>query len=149
MRNKRIKVIVLSIAVVLILCAIFLYFSNIKRITIDASQVDSIKIQSIQLEPNGGPWKWSEKVITRKEDIEKVTGFLNSIWYKNKKQVQEAGFDLIIIIKGKKDYHFVFKGGIINANGTDYRTPLSKDKEAHDIYNSLNYTKTAVTNLGK
>ena len=149
MSNKRIKFIVLSIAIVLVLCVILLYFSNIKRIRIDASQVDSIKIQSIQLEPNDGPWKWSEKVITRKEDIQKVTEFLNSIWYKSKKQEQEAGFTLTIIIKGKNDYSFVFKGDIINVNGTDYRTPLSKDKEAHNIYNSLNYTQTDVTNLMK
>jgi hypothetical protein len=149
MIKKRIKVIVLSFAAILILLVIYLCFSNIKRITIDSSQVNSIKIQSQQQETIGGSWKWSEKVITRKEDIQKIAGFLNSIRYKNMKQEQDAGFGLVIIIKGEKDYTFVFKGAVVNVNGTNYRTPLSKDEEAHNIYNNLNYIQTGVTNLMK
>jgi membrane-anchored glycerophosphoryl diester phosphodiesterase (GDPDase) len=58
MSNKRIKVIVLSFAAILILLVIYLCFSNIKRMNIDASQVNSIKIQSQQQETIGGSWKW-------------------------------------------------------------------------------------------
>jgi hypothetical protein len=149
MTNKGIKITVLGIAIILILVTALLYFTNIRRITIDASQVNSMKIQSLEQETNGGSWKWSEKEITRKEDIQKVVGFLNSIRYKNMKQEQDFGFGLVIIIKGEKDYTFVFKGSVINVNGINYGTLFFKDKDAHNIYKNFNYKQTDVTNLTK
>jgi len=149
MNHNKIMITILSVFTILIICIILLYFTNIKRITLNTSQETSIKIQSLEEDSNDGAWKWHEKVITQEKDIQNIVGFLNSIRYINIKQEQDLGFDLVIIIKGEKDNIFVFKGNVINVNGTNYKTLFPKDKSAHDICKNLNYTQTGVINIGK
>ncbi|MFL0268057.1 hypothetical protein [Candidatus Clostridium radicumherbarum] len=149
MTDKGIKFKPLGVAIIVILVIIILYYTSINRITIDVSQVKSLKIQSLEKNINDGSWKWNEKEITRKEDIQKVVGFLNSIKYRKIMQENDNGFGLVVIIKGEKDYTVVFKGNVVNVNGTNYRTNLPNNEKAHQIYKDLDYTEKNATNLMK
>lgn len=99
---------------------------------IDKNKVTSINIKVMPSLPK-------QKVISQKEDIDKIVKYLNSIKVKDKKQELYKGWEVAILISGKEKYDISFIGEYINVNGIEYKVSKDEMKKLRRLYNSLKY----------
>ncbi|MDU1567106.1 MAG: M56 family metallopeptidase [Clostridium sp.] len=109
--------------------------SNISSKHID--EIDKNKVTSINIKVMPSPTK--QKVISKKEDIDKIVKYLNSIKIKDKKQELYKGWEVAISISGKEKYDISFIGEYINVNGIEYKVSKDEMKKLRRLYNSLKY----------
>lgn len=84
-----------------------------------------------------------QKVITKKEDIERVISHINSIEYKYSSNLEWSGFGYTIEFKGDKEYFIGFNGMKLKYNDIWYtvkQEDLAKAGiELDTLYDSMNY----------
>lgn len=77
------------------------------------------------------------KKIVKKEDIQKVLLFINSIDKKVTMPDGSKGWQFYITTKGKKEHSICIKGNMIEIDGIWYKTNTDEGKKLREIYNGL------------
>lgn len=133
------KTLLLGIGVVIVLGTIGLTNKvNSKALSlVDENKVDSICIKVLPSPPK-------QKVIDKKEDINKIIKEINSIKVKDKKVGADNGWEINILISGEETYDISFAGEYININGIQYRTEKNDREELRKLYENLNYEETVL-----
>ena len=79
------------------------------------------------------------KKIVKKDDIEKVILFINSIDKKVTMPNGAKGWQFYIRTKGKREHSICFKGNMIEIDRVWYRINTDEGKQLREIYNGLDY----------
>ncbi len=120
-----------------------LLFSGCKGKAIQSSsEISLTDIEVITIKALPSPPK--AKTIDKKDDIEKVVKFINSINKEKVKQEDIKGWEFWVQTKGKKEHSVTFIGNELNINNNWYKVNSNEIKKFREIYNNLNYKEEPV-----
>lgn len=113
--------------------------SNRTAVNVPKISGDGINIITIKQNFNG----IKQKVITKKEDIERILTYINTIDYKYSSDLDWSGFGYTVEFKGDKEYFIGFNGTRIKYNDRWYLVKIEDIKKVgidlEKLYNSMNY----------
>lgn len=131
------KKFLIILLIVLTLCFISCDY-NPKSISL--KYVDSITIKLLCFPPK-------MKKITKKNDLEEIINFLNTLNYNTTKQVNTTEPLLSIEVKGELNCSLIFVDNLVKVNGTWYEVNDNALIELRNIYNNLQYDEILISLL--
>jgi len=87
------------------------------------------------------------KKITRKNDLEEIINFLNTLDYNTTKQVHTSESLLSIEVEGELHCSLIFADNLVRINGTWYEVNDNTLIELRNIYNNLQYDEIPISLL--
>jgi hypothetical protein len=87
------------------------------------------------------------KKITKKNDLEEIVSFLNTLNYNTTKQVNTTEPLLSIEVKGELNCSLIFVDNLVKVNGTWYEVNDNALIELRNIYNNLQYDEILISLL--
>ncbi|HAG44807.1 MAG TPA: hypothetical protein DCL31_17640 [Clostridium sp.] len=131
------KKFLIILLIVLTLCFISCDY-NPKSISL--KYVDSITIKLLYFPPK-------MKKITKKNDLEEIINFLNTLDYNTTKQVHTSESLLSIEVEGELHCSLIFADNLVRINGTWYEVNDNTLIELRNIYNNLQYDEIPISLL--
>lgn len=131
------KKFLIILLIVLTLCFISCDY-NPKSISL--KYVDSITIKLLYF-----PSKM--KKITKKNDLEEIINFLNTLDYSTTKQVHTSESLLSIEVEGELHCSLIFADNLVKINGTWYEVNDNALIELRNIYSNLQYDEIPISLL--
>lgn len=131
------KKFLIILLIVLTLCFISCDY-NPKSISL--KYVDSITIKLLYFPPK-------MKKITKKNDLEEIINFLNTLDYNTTKQVHTSESLLSIEVEGELHCSLLFADNLVRINGTWYEVNDNTLIELRNIYNNLQYDEIPISLL--
>lgn len=131
------KKFLIILLIVLTLCFISCDY-NPKSISL--KYVDSITIKLLYFPPK-------MKKITKKNDLEEIIKFLNTLDYNTTKQVHTSESLLSIEVEGELHCSLIFADNLVRINGTWYEVNDNTLIELRNIYNNLQYDEIPISLL--
>lgn len=123
-KNKKFgfKTLIIGVIIIIVLGGVGLT-SKISSTHIDETDKNKLTSISIKVMPS----QPKQKVISTKEDIDRIVNYLNSIEVKNKKQELYKGWEISISISGEENYDISFIDKYMRINGIEYKVSNEKD----------------------
>lgn len=131
------KKFLIILLIVLTLCFISCGY-NPKSISV--KYIDSITIKLLYFPPK-------MKKITKKNDLEEIINFLNTLDYNTTKQVNTNESLLSIEVEGELHCSLIFADSLVKVNGTWYEVNDNALIELRNIYNNLQYDEIPISLL--
>lgn len=131
------KKFLIILLIVLTLCFISCDY-NPKSISL--KYVDSITIKLLYFPPK-------MKKITKKNDLEEIINFLNTLDYNTTKQVHTSESLLSMEVEGELHCSLIFADNLVRINGTWYEVNDNTLIELRNIYNNLQYDEIPISLL--
>lgn len=131
------KKFLIILLIVLTLCFIS---CNYDPKSISLKYVDSITIKLLYFPPK-------MKKITKKNDLEEIINFLNTLDYNTTKQVHTSESLLSIEVEGELHCSLIFADNLVRINGTWYEVNDNTLIELRNIYNNLQYDEIPISLL--
>ena len=127
----------LLIPLVIIALMIIIFFSWCQNKAISTIDIDSMTIKALPSPPK-------VKTIDKKDDIEKVVSFINSIDKEVTIQVGTKGWEFWIQTNGKKEHSIIFIGDKVSIDKIWYKINTAEIKKLRELYNGLDYKEEPV-----
>jgi len=124
------KLLVWVSLLIIIVMLFFSWFKYKSESKIAASDTNNIKLTALPSPPK-------VKTISKKEDIEKVISFINSIDKKVILPSGEKGWEFYIQTKGNKEHSITFIGNRMKIDLVWYKINIDELKRMREIYNEL------------
>lgn len=140
-KNKKIgiKTIIGGVLVIIVIGGIGLT-NKMSSKTISLS-INSDKVTSVSLRAMPSPPK--EKIVYKKEDVEKIAKYINKMKLKQKGQEDIKGWEFSITIQGEEPHSIYILGKNLDIDGVEYTIDKDEVLKLRELYDSLNYEETS------